>query len=285
MSLGSSQCLQCPTYWPGLLVIIVIVFILSGIGLVVLLSMLNLTIAKGTINAIIFYANIITVTKSTFFSTSEVIFASVVISWLNFDRGIDACFFDGMDTYTKTWLQLAFPAYIIFIVVVMIQLSYHFDAFGRLLGKKDPVATLATLILLSYTKLQQTIITAFSYATLNYPDGSREYVWLSDATVRYVTGKPHGILLVTAVPILLIGLVYTFLLFSWQWLLCCLRKRVKFIKFVSFLELHHAPYQPNHCYWTGLLLLVRVSIYLVSAFNPSGDPKIMLLSTTFIMCC
>ena len=284
VSLGSSRCLQCPSYWPGLLVLIITIFILSGVGLVVLLLVLNLTVAVGTLNAIIFYANVMAATKSTFFSPSEVSFSSVFISWLNFDIGIDTCFFDGMDTYIKTWLQLAFPTYIFFIVIIIIQLSYHFDAFGRLLGKKDPVATLATLILLSYTKLLQTIVTAFSYATLDYPNSSREYVWLSDATVRYLTGK-HGILLVTAVIILLIGLVYTFLLLSWQWLLCCPRLRIKFIKLVSFLELYHVPYQPKHRYWTGLLLLVRVSIYLVSALNPSGDPKISLLSTTFIMSC
>ena len=66
VSLGSSRCLQCPSYWPGLLVVIVIVFILSGIGLVVLLLVLNLTVAIGTLNAIVFYANIMAATKSTF---------------------------------------------------------------------------------------------------------------------------------------------------------------------------------------------------------------------------
>ena len=55
VSLGSSHCLLCPAYWPGLLVTIVIVFILSGIGLVALLLVLNLTVAIGTLNAIIFY--------------------------------------------------------------------------------------------------------------------------------------------------------------------------------------------------------------------------------------
>ena len=92
MSLGSSRCLQCPTYWPGLFVLIVIVFTLSGIGLVVLLLVLNLTVAIGTLNAVIFYANIMTVTKRTFFSSSEVSFTSVFISWLNFDLGVDTCF-------------------------------------------------------------------------------------------------------------------------------------------------------------------------------------------------
>ena len=44
------------------------------------------------------------------------------------------------------------------------------------------------------------------------------------------------------------------------------------------------PYTSKHRYWTGLLLLVWVSVYLVSAFNPSqGDPRLTLSATTFIM--
>ena len=284
VSLGSSKCVHCPTYWPVLLVTIAIVFILSGIGLVAFLLALNLTVAIGTLNAIIFYANIVTANRSALFP-SGVSFASVFVSWLNFDLGFDTCFFDGMDTYIKTWLQLAFPAYIIILVVMIIQLSYHFDAFGRLVGKKDPVATLATLILLSYAKLLQTIITAFSSATLDYPDRSKKILWLPDATIEYFTSK-HAGLFFTAILILLVGLLYTLLLFSWQWFLCCPRKRVKWIrnqKLSAFMEIYHVPYTPNHRYWTGLLLLVRVSVYLVSAFNPSGDPRVTLSSTVFIL--
>ena len=130
VSLGSSHCLQCPTYWPGLLAMIVTVFILSGIGLVALLLVLNLTVAIGTLNVIIFYANILAANKN---ASSEVSFASVFISWLNFDFGIDTCFFDGMNMYVKTWLQLAFPAFIIFLVAVIIKLSYHFSVFLSLI--------------------------------------------------------------------------------------------------------------------------------------------------------
>ena len=284
VSLGSSRCIHCPAYWPGLLVTITIVFIISGIGLVAFLLALNLTVAIGTLNAIIFYANIVAANKSALFP-SGVSPASVFISWLNFDLGFDVCFFDGLDTYIKTWLQLAFPAYIIILVVVIIQLSYYFTAFGRLVGKKDPVATLATLILLSYAKLLQTIITAFFSATLEYPDGSKKTLWLPDATIEYFTSK-HAVLFFVAVLILLAGLIYTFLLFSWQWFLWCLRKRVKWFrnqKFSSFIEIYLIPYTSKHRYWTGLPLLIRVSVYLVSAFNPSGDPRVTLSATNFII--
>ena len=226
MSLGSSHCLRCPTNWPGLLVAIVIAFIVSGIILTAVLLVLNLTVAVGTLNSIIFYANIVTASKSVLFSTSEVSFASVFASWLNFDLGFETCFYDGMDTYVKTWLQLAFPLYIVSIVIIIIKLSNHFSAFSQLIGKRDPVATLATLILLSYIKMLQTIIAIFSFATLNYPDGSKKLVWLSDPTIGYLTSR-HAVLFVIAVLILILGLIYTILLLLWQWLHCRPKKCVK----------------------------------------------------------
>ena len=105
VSLGSSSCLLCPTYWPGIRVTIITAFILSSICLVALLLVLNIMVATGTLN-IIFYANIMAAIKNTMLSLSKVRFASIFISWLNFDIGFDTCFFDGMDMYMKTWFQL-----------------------------------------------------------------------------------------------------------------------------------------------------------------------------------
>ena len=61
------------------------------------LLILNLTVAIGTLNAVIFYANMMAASKSALFP-SGVSFASVFISWLNFDLGFEMCFFDRMDT-------------------------------------------------------------------------------------------------------------------------------------------------------------------------------------------
>lgn len=44
--------------------------------------------------------------------------------------------------------------------------------------------------------------------------------------------------------------------------------------------MHHAPYTPQHCYWTDLLLLTRIVLYLV--LDLSDDPKIRLLATTLV---
>ena len=112
LSLGSSRCLQCPAgYWPALLIAINIAAILAGIALVALLLLLNMTVAVGTLNGLIFYANVVYEYQNILLPFEETNFITVFISWLNLDLGIDTCYFPGMDTYIKTWLQLAFPAY------------------------------------------------------------------------------------------------------------------------------------------------------------------------------
>ena len=183
-----------------------------------LLLILNLTVATGMLNGIIFYANIISANSSTFFPFSHPNFVTVLIAWLNFELGIDTCFFEGMDTFWKILLQLAFPAYVLFLVVMVIFFSERSTWFAQLIGRRNPIATLNTLIQLSYAKFLSIIIAAFSFASLEYPDGSHELVWFPDATVRYLKGK-HTILFFIALLILLAGLMYTALLFLWQWLL------------------------------------------------------------------
>ena len=141
------------------------------------------------------------------------------ISWLNLEFGIDMCFFPGMDTYVRTWLQLAFPAYIILLVVLVIIISSYSIRFSKLIGKKDPVATLATLILLSYARILEICFESLSVGILPYPDGTKEHLWLPDATVKYDLSGKHIPLYLAAVLILMVGLIYTALLFLWQWLL------------------------------------------------------------------
>ena len=150
------------------------------------------------------------------------------------------------------------------------------------------MATLATLILLSYTQLLETIIASFSFVPLKYPNGTTVIKWLPDANVEYGEWK-HIVLIFVAILILILGLFYTILIFSWQWLLQC--PRSKFFRWTrnqklhSFIDTYHTPHTTKHHYWTGLLLLVRVIVYLISAFSLSIDPRITLLSTVVIMCC
>ena len=95
LSLGSSHCLPCQTHWPGILVVTIISSLLAGIVLVASLLILNLTVATGTLNGLIFYANIVAENQHKFFPSTS--FVTVFVSWFNLELGIDTCFFDGMD--------------------------------------------------------------------------------------------------------------------------------------------------------------------------------------------
>ena len=288
LSLGSSKCIKCPDNWYGLLITIIIAAFFAGIILVIGLLTLNLTVAIGTLNSIIFYANIIYTNRSIYFRHSSLTLASAFISWTNLNIGIDVCFIKGMDSYTKVWLELAFPIYIIFLVIVIIIVSSRSQKVSHLLGKKNPVATLATLILLSYNKLLETIIVSFSFITLKYPNGTVVTKWLPDASVHF-RGWKHVALICMGTLILILGLLYTTVIFSWQWVLRCPRSKIlRWIrnqKLHSFIGIYHIPYTAQHRYWTGLLLLVRVIVYLVSTFTLSVDPRISLLSTIITMGC
>ena len=285
LSLGSSRCISCSNAWHKDAAAILIAAFLSGIALVTFILVLNLTVAVGTLNGLIFYANIIDANRNSFFSSSEMKSLSVFISWLNLEVGFDTCFYEGMDTYWKTWLQLAFPTYIILLVVIVIVVSEHSMRFSRVIAKRNPVATLATLILFSYTRLLFTTITSLSFASVYYPDGSHRTLWLPDASVEYLSVK-HIALLILSIFILLLSIAYTFLLFFWQWLLHhqdkIVLKWINYQRLCHFIEPYHAPYIFKHRYWTGLLLFARVALYLVFALNVSGDPGVNLLAIILI---
>ena len=224
LSLGSSRCIQCPTYWPALLMAITIAAIIAGILLVAALLILNMTVAVGSLNGLIFYANILSANRSIFFPFQEyncLKIANVLISWINLDIGIDSCHFNGMDTYTKLWLQLAFPFYVFILVGAIILCSTYSIKISNLLGRKNPVATLATLILLSYAKVLEVTFRALLAGTMTYPSGPHEIVWLPDATIKYLSLE-HCIVLIVSITIVLIGLLFTVLVFPGSGYITCL---------------------------------------------------------------
>jgi len=107
---------------------------------------------------------------------------TIFIAWINLDIGIQSCFYNGMDGYTLTWLQFLFPIYIWTIIIFIILLSWRYQIAVRLIGK-NAVKVLATLILLSYTKLLCTIIVVLSFTYIIYLDKATRYVWLYDGNI------------------------------------------------------------------------------------------------------
>ena len=172
--------------------------------------------ATGTLSGLVFYANIVGVNHNIFLPERLTNFIQSSVAWLNLDFGIDTCFYNGMDSYTKKWLQFVFPVYIWVIVGLMIIVSQFSHRFANLLGN-NPVPVLATLILFSYTKILRTLITVLYVTYLDYPTYKR-WVWLYDANIGYLSGKHIPLFLVAVLIFFFLFLPYTrFLLFG-QWL-------------------------------------------------------------------
>ena len=278
IALGTLHCLPCSNAYLAL----ILPFSLAGIALVAIILLLGLTVAVGTLNGLIFYANVIQANSSVFFPHGKVNILTVFIAWLNLDLGIETCFYNGMNTYAFTWLQFIFPLYVWFLIGLIIVMSRFSDRIAGALGK-NPVAALATLFLISYSKILRTVIVALSYTSLQYPNGSRKTVWLYDGNIPYFQNADHVILGVFALAVLLIlFLPYTLLLlcgpclqaasdlpiFSWI-------NRIK-----PFLDAYYAPYKKETRYWVGTLLLVRCILLLTFAFNALGNASANLLAIT-----
>ena len=237
----------------------------------------NITVSMGTINGLIFYANIVRAKSATFFPNKTAnTFLSWFIAWLNLDVGIEICFYDGLDAYMKTWLQFVFPLYIWFLVTVIIISSRYLKRAARLFGV-NAVQVLATLFLLSYAKLLRMTITVFQPTRILDIDN---YIWRYDGNITYL-GKRHALLMVVALLFLALFLLpYTLILFSIQWLQVFSHyKPFRWVnKLKPLFDAYTGPYKDKHRYWTGLLLLMRIGLFIVLSTNTSGDPAINLLA-------
>ena len=257
---------------------LLIPFALAGALLVLLLFLLHLTVAAGTLHGLIFYANIVEANYPIFFPQSSNDPASIFISWLNLDVGIQTCFYNGMDAYAKTWLEMVFPVYIWGIVGFLMYISSHSITVTKFLGS-SPVPVLASLFFLSYAKVLRTIISALSLTILHYPDKD-VVVWIHDANVSMAKYIPLA--LVALFFLLFLFLPCTLLLLLGHWLQS--KSHLRFLSWVNntklkaILDAYHAPYQPQHRYWTGMLLLIRCVLFLIFAFNVSGDDSINTLA-------
>ena len=127
--------------------------------------------------------------KPIFFPEGPIHILSQFISWINLDLGIETCFFDGMDSCRKTWLQFIFPGYVWFLLILIIILLRYSSKVVRLVGRQA-IPVLATMILLSYTKLICTVFLVLRYTDVSCSGENNVTFksWYVDATAPYLKG-------------------------------------------------------------------------------------------------
>ena len=285
--LGTSKCKKCSNVY----LLLLLPILLSGFGLVVLLLKCNLTVSTGTINGLIFYANIIQVNNKVFFPPGSIsvpgYILSIFIAWLNLDLGIEVCFTESLSTFARTWLQFLFPIYIWLIVGLLILMCKYSTTVSRLTGS-NTVQVLATLFLLSYAKLLRTTLNAFSPITITDRNNTEHLRWLLDGNYGFLHW-PHLALFLSGLLTLVTHLIpFTVLVLLGPTLQAHTDYRVLgwVTRFKPFLDAYQGPYKTKYRYWTGLMLLVRVFLFAVFAGNALGDPNVNLLTislTTLVL--
>ena len=242
------------------------------------IKVIDLTISQGTLNGLVFFANIVKANEYLLLQEKQTNPLAVFIAWLNLDLGVETCFYNGLTAYGKTWLQFVFPLYIWSIAGLIIILAKYSDRVAKVMGNNS-VPILATLFLLSYAKLFRNIITALSFTMLSTTHGSKA-VWSADGNLDYL-GPEHAPLFAVAVATLLfLWLPYTLLLFLGQWLHRCNCRLITrlMMKIKPFLDAHYGPLKGNHRYWFGALLLMRAVILLISTLIPTNRAIITVYS-------
>ena len=264
--LGSNRCGTCSNWYLFLLP----VFALTGIVLVAVLMFLNLSVSVGTINGLLFYANMVKLNESFFFPNGSVPVVSQFISWLNLDLGIEVCLFNGLDGYWNTWLQFAFPAYL-FLLMGGIIVGCRYSVWLCRLCGSHAVPALATLFLMSYTKILLTVTNALSMSWLPCND-SILTVWSVDGNIEYGSGK-HLILVVFSCGVLVVGLAYPVLVLCAPLLERYSHKCIPLhrwnpvAKFKPLLDAYGGPYKDKYRFWTGVTLMVRLTVTVTFSFT------------------
>ena len=294
LALGSDRCTQCNDN-NGLALLIF--FAAAGFLLVFFIKFLDLTVAHGTINGLILYANIIWMNNSilsidinlngTMVKLNEYKngydILRVPIAWLNLDFGFEMCFFEGMDAYTKTWLQFVFPLYIWSIAGLIILVCHYSTRATRLFGNNS-ISVLATLFLLSYGKLIRNITNTLAHTQLTkYYSNHNETlkVWSLDGTVQYWELKHVFLFLTGLVCLIVFWLPYTLTLL----LVPCLKRwdHLKPLRWINklkpFYDAYYGPFKDKIQYqcWIGVLLIVRGMVLIIFTITSTSNPNANIL--------
>ena len=283
---GSDACSDDCT---DLYLLTLLAYALAGLLLVAILFALKLTVAVGTINGIIFYANILGLSMDKLTEGHHgphLTFFRIVISLLNLDLGFPLCFYKGMTTTDKIGLKFVFPMYIWAIVIGMIIITkYSIKVSNRI--SNSAVQVLATLFYLSFPKLLHAVIDIITYSTINLvvfdPDKNDSYmnreqtVWFYSGT-EYGKGM-HGFYLFLASVFILFFILYTTLTtFS-----SCFMRFKLVNKFKPLIDAYGGPFKDKWRFWFGLRLWVTILIFSVSGALRGTDSNALFIFNLVIL--
>ena len=265
LMLGTSRCKPCSNKYVGLIV----VYLVAGILLIFILTAFNITVTKGTLYGLIFYANFIHANQVSLFPHfSNWNISRILIAWLNLDLGIEVCFYNGLDAYQKTWLQFGYICYICSLQVIVIILCRRSVFFTRIFGR-NVTKVLSTLIVICFAKALQTISDVLEFTILHNASHPRYIIVMSvTGNIKYLSRK-HIPLLITAIMLCILLLFFSLCLLFIKILTSLSSRRCcRWVtRLQPFFETFTGPCNQTHTFWPGLLFCTRAGLYLFYSFK------------------
>ena len=272
---GSYKCKECSSAW----LLQLPLHALGGIIIVAALFLLNLTLLQGTIIGVVLYTNIMGI-MGDFLQEHAWGPLFFLLSVLNLQPGVGVCFYDGMDEFWKALLQFAFPFYLFTLLTVIIivthKCGYRMFRRARFIARRA-VPVLATIMVLTYTSLVNTVISPLRYTTLYDVDTAQgETVWLYQPSLPFFGGQHLviGILSIAVTVLYLIPFTFTMLFGD------LMRRYFHKLWFSHFMDVLHGGFRWPLGFWIGLRLLVRVILVVTHIFNSANVAAYCTLVTT-----
>ena len=126
---GSHDCIRCSNWW----LLTIIVYGIAGPLLIYLLFVFKLTLSYEKINGIIFYAQIISISRVLYLSKDIgfadlnfyfiIVYGLISLINLSVNLNLPLCLYDGMAELWKSGIGLMFPIYLLTIVIGLISIS------------------------------------------------------------------------------------------------------------------------------------------------------------------
>ena len=282
---GSTECKICSSdLWP----LTSVIHLAAGPLLVFLLYALKLTLTTGTLNGIIFYAQITNVVITGYLNTPcpdcgrelfLVKLSTMFISWLNLNLGFPLCFYNGMTELWKASLCLVFPFYLLLIVGILIVLSRFSTKVSNRLSRSS-IQVLVTVVHLSFTKLLQAVIDVFSSSLIFVEGKQTREVWYNSGVVLYANTEHKSLMIVTSVLVGAILLPYMVLMLFGKLFLKVDRLR-QYVR--PFFEAIHAPYKGRKWYWFALQQLFVLIVYIFETISRGKEWSMLVILILLIV--
>ena len=271
---GTGDCMKCSNWW----LLTILLYIISGPLLICCLYTLQLTLAAGTLNGIVFFAQVANtgILQAFYFSQQfqpiSTKFSIIFLSLMNLNLGFSICFFNGMSQLWKTGLCLVYPIYLFAISAFLTVVSKHSSFLSKNVAHSS-VPVLVTVIHLCISKVLIITIDVFSPIRIYSSNSLSKLVWYGNGSITFSSFHETGLvfLMVLSFSVTCLFLTpYLILVFGGR---CLLRSTLGNKLFYSAYESIYSPYRDNRRYWFAIRVILLISVYLIFAvLYTSPDP-------------